>query len=242
MSRTYEALKLAGQGLSQNQTLTNLMPRLDGTFENRLLECVQNLAMVETNILGAGKDTKTLYVTSSLNGEGKTTAAIELAYGLTTNRSAEVLLIDGNPRFPKLHTMFNTTIGPGLTDFFYTDALINDVVRATAYSKLSLMTFGSAAVERTNLFSEDRHLEKLSALKERYGFIVFDGNSVMETSETSLIARYFEGVVIVVECEQTKWEVVQLVQNKLKSVGAKPMGIVMNRRKFYIPRFFYDRS
>ncbi len=75
--------------------------------------------------------------------------------------------------------------------------------------------------------------------KKNFDFVLVDGKSLLASSEVSNIASAVDGFLLVVKCEKTKWEVVQLAQEKLRQSGAQHIGIVLNERKHYVPRAFY---
>jgi Mrp family chromosome partitioning ATPase len=81
----------------------------------------------------------------------------------------------------------------------------------------------------------------LAGWKEKFDYVVFDGDSAMASSEAVILAKQFDGVVFVVECEKTKWEVLELAKEKITNVGGNILGVVLNRRRFYIPRGLYGK-
>lgn len=236
--------------------------KLSKKHEKKITDNLKELSMVEGNLLGAlesrrakkaqqgevdGKEDPSdsqclsIYVTSCFNLEGKTTSALSMAYALTVNSMKRVLLIDGNPRAPKLHEYFETDSTPGLTDLFESDETnISTVVRATEYSNLFLMTFGDVSSLRTNQFTPI-HKEKFESLKQSFDYIIFDGNSIFGSSESAQVAKNFDGIVITVSAENTKGEVVQQVIEKLKNLDGTVLGVILNNRKYYLPKALYGK-
>jgi len=53
------------------------------------------------------------------------------------------------------------------------------------------------------------------------------------------LASQVDGVLLVVACERTKWQVLETAQQRLVGSGGKVLGVILNRRKHYIPRFLY---
>jgi len=231
--------------------------KLSKKYEKRITDNLKELSMVEGNLLGAIEsqkenevDTKeslsetqcvSVYVTSCFNLEGKTTAALSMAYALTVNNMKRVLLVDGNPRAPKLHEYFETDIAPGLTELFELEETnISTVVRATEYPNLFLMTCGDVAGRRTNQFTP-LHKEKFESLKQSFDYIIFDGNSIFGSSESAQVAKNFDGIVIAVSAENTKGEVVQQTIEKLQNLDGTVFGVILNNRKYYLPKELYGK-
>jgi Mrp family chromosome partitioning ATPase len=50
-----------------------------------------------------------------------------------------------------------------------------------------------------------------------------------------------DGVVLVVEAEKTRWQVVENLKEKIQNVGGNIIGVVFNKRRFYIPEALYKR-
>ncbi len=239
MAKTYEALSKSEAPFLGQTGIATGTPRLSTEDSERVRRNLGELSMVEGNILGVNKNVKTIYLTSCFHSEGKSTAAVNMAMALTMNGNKKVLLVDGNPRTPALHKLFSTSISPGLAEFFFDDADRDSVVRATAHDNLSIMTFGTAKGKRLSLFNDDEHKSRMIQLREQFDYILFDGNSVMGSSDSAIIANYFDGIVLVVECESTKKEVVDVALKKLRDIGGNVLGLVLNKRKFYIPKSFY---
>jgi len=231
--------------------------KLSKKHEKRIIDNLKELSMAEGNLLGAIESHKkneidvkespsepqcvSVYVTSCFNLEGKTTAALSMAYALTVNNTKRVLLVDGNPRAPKLHEYFETDIAPGLTNLFESEETsISTVVRVTEYPNLFLMTCGDAAGRRTNQFTSI-HKEKFESLKQSFDYIIFDGNSIFGSSESAQVAKNFDGIVITVSAENTKGEVVQQTIEKLQNLDGTVFGVILNNRKYYLPKELYGK-
>jgi protein-tyrosine kinase len=195
------------------------------------------------NLLSAaqGKPIKSLLVTSCRSREGKTTSAVSVAHTLAMGGTGKVLLVDGNLRRPKLHTLFGCQAKPGLTDYLMSRADLGDVLKATEFPNLSVLPCDGDLSSLPDIFEAAVFEPKLAALKARFDFVVFDGGSVFDSSEVCLAARYFDGVVFVVECERTKWEVLDLAKSKVINVGGSVLGVILNKRRYYVPNMLYGR-
>ncbi|NQT92509.1 MAG: CpsD/CapB family tyrosine-protein kinase [Lentisphaerae bacterium] len=215
--------------------LSNRVKRLIGANE-------AELAGIAGNLLSAakGREVKTVFVTSSRNSEGKTTAAIALAQSLAANGRNKVLLIDANLRSPRLHELFEVAGSPGLTDLFLGNGDESQVMRDTEYGGLTVLPYGSGA-SSVDAFKPEVLSQGLANLKSKFDYIVCDGDSVIPSSDAAMVAKHFDGIVFVVECEKTKWELLQAATEKIENIGGNILGVVLNKRRFYIPRGLYGR-
>lgn len=216
---------------------------LDGNIRNILNRNSREFSSIEGNILSTQTDkskaVKTLLVTSCTRGEGKTLSSISIAYGLNKETNLKVLLVDGNLRSPRLHEHFNVAGEPGLSDFVLKDE--GNVFKETEYENVMLMPHGSSVSNPLDVFRSPQFGAKVEILKGMFDYVVFDGSAVLGSSDMTVAARHFDGVLIVLECEKTKWEVIQLAIDKITKLRGNVIGAVMNRRKFYIPKVLYGK-
>ena len=60
-----------------------------------------------------------------------------------------------------------------------------------------------------------------------------------QLGQVNHIAALLDGVVMVLSCEETRWEVAQNMKSRLEASGANILGVIMNKRRYYIPRLLY---
>lgn len=226
---------------SQDYQATGL-PSLEPELEGRLARNIGELSQIEGNFAGQNASAKTIYVTSCFNGEGKTISAISLGHGLTFNGNHKVLIVDINPRTQSLHKLYGTPNAPGLIQILRDEPGADDAIRETKYPNISILPFGDAGSVRPNLLRGNRLANLMEELKNNYDYIIIDGHSVLASSDAAMVASKMDGIVIVIQCEKTKWEVVQTASEKIRIVGGKLLGTVLNRRKYYIPSFLYGKK
>ena len=229
------------QRIQRRKNRRNELPKLSKRAERQLEASFQHLSTVQGDMVSLSKDAKTIYITSCFDAEGKTTTAIHTAFALSLYGGANVLLIDGNLQSPQIHRMFSMELSPGLIDIFYSDVSFERVLVPTQYKGLSIITAGSVTSDTPLSFTKEKFKTKLEEMRSQFDYIIFDGNSILTSSEAATIAVDFDAVILVVACEQTKWEVVQMVQEKIEKAGASVLGVVLNKRRFYIPDSIYRR-
>lgn len=220
--------------------------RLPGLKEEKLREQlrinIQQISTIYTNIHSVDKMVRSIYVTSCFHGEGKTTSAVHLAYGLAMNNNVKVLLLDANPRAARLHEVLELDPTPGLLEILRQERSLHDCIQHTFLQGIDAIPFGDPQGRRPDLLRFDRLRHEIANLKDNYNYIVVDGNSYLASPDSPLVANCFGGCVLIVEAEKTKWEVVQQAVSKMQMMESKVLGAVLNKRKFYIPRLIYERS
>lgn len=183
-----------------------------------------------------GKAVRSLLVTSGRDHEGKSTVSAAMAAALA-NQGANVLLVECNFRHPKLADLFGIPSQPGLREFV-SGAAGREVIQPTGRSRLSALPAGSGGslAQLMSNFSE-----RFKELAEPFDYVIIDGDSVLASSEAALLAQHVDGVVLVAECEQTKWEIVSLCNEKLSRLGGQVLGVILNKRQYYIPGALYEK-
>ena len=78
-------------------------------------------------------------------------------------------------------------------------------------------------------------------LRERFEYVLIDSPPVSASSDGLAIVRKADGVIFVVEAEKTRWSVAQAAKEKIVSHGGKILGMVFNKRRFYVPEFVYRK-
>jgi polysaccharide biosynthesis transport protein len=197
-----------------------------------------------------GGPPKTILFTSGTNGEGKTMTAANTAIMLA-QMELQILLIDADLRRPSCHKALRVRGGHGLTDFLAGQEGLDDVIKPTSISNLSVLNCGSTPPNPTELIGSRRMNETLAVLKERYDFILIDSPPVMPVSDAVVLSTMVDGVVFIVRGGQTKRQLVKAAVAELGSGQSKILGVVLNRvdirsaeykdyRKYYSPAWYYS--
>lgn len=201
-------------------------------------------AAIEGNILTAakGEQKKTFLLTSSVSGEGKTFTTLVMTQSLASSSNAKVLLIEGNVHKPQLAQAFELNRkGMGMYEYFSAECEPKDAIVETGHQNIFLMPLSDN--NKPNIdrcFHRDLFEKQLNKLKESdFDYILLDGSAVIGFSDTLAVAKFFDSVILVIECEKTKWEVVQLASEKLSMVKGKKLGAILNKRSYPVPKRFY---
>ena len=193
--------------------------------------------MLEGHLLSAtaGKLSVTLLVTSARAGEGRTTTAVAIAHALATESNAKVLLVDADTVAPTLHTHFGIEKTPGLSECSEGEQKIAE----TGIERLSVMPAGNAPEQTARFLSGDGIVPLLAEWSDLYDHIILDTSPAPATPTPSLLAPHVNGILLVAECERTKWQVLETAQEKLIGAGGNVLGVILNKRRYYIPKFLY---
>jgi polysaccharide biosynthesis transport protein len=171
--------------------------------------------------------TRTLLVTSSEPGEGKTMAAANLAVSLARLKQ-RVLLIDADLRSPRLHQVFGVEQRPGLGDVLAHRGT-SSAFRKTKVAGLWLMPSGNVSQNPTDLLGSERFGTLIEYLRGQFDWVILDSPPVLAVTDPCLIARAVSGVLFVVGSGQTARDVATAAVDRLDAVGAHLVGVMLNR-------------
>lgn len=188
---------------------------------------------------GSTEKPRVFAVVSCHRGEGVSTIAANLATWLAQRGNGDVLLVDANTAHPSVHRIFKKKLSPGLVDVLENGQGNGDAILSSPIQKLHILSAGSRDVNLSEIFDSDRFSKRLSSIKGPYRFVVFDLPAVSQTSSVPRLAGLCDGVIIVVEAERLRWEVVQRMKERLVKAEADVLGVVLNKRRFPIPAWLY---
>ena len=197
---------------------------------------------VRTNVLfsSAEEGSKTLLITSTGPGEGKTTFSCNLAVSLAQT-GQRVLLIDADMRKPKVHDAFGVNQEPGLSNLLVGGVKASESVRKTKVTGLWLLPAGKLPPNPAELLGSQRFKEFLLSLKEHFDTIVIDSPPVMAVADAAVIAHRTTGVVFVVGAEMTSRYAAKAALDQLENARARFVGAVLNRVDIEKHSYYYSQ-
>jgi protein-tyrosine kinase len=173
----------------------------------------------------------TILVTASRHGEGVTRVALGLAKALAAEPETRVLLFEANLRSPSLATMVPARNGKGLSDHLMGSALADELITAVPEWNLSVV-FGGDVPAAVNC---EAIVSVLSGMQSRFDFVIIDAPPVNRYADVSVIAPRVDGAILVVEADETPVVDAESAKRSLERVGARIFGVVLNRRRSYVP-------
>lgn len=201
--------------------------------------------MLRTNILfpSTGVPPKSILVTSALPGDGKSFVSANLAISIAQGVEEHVLLIDGDIRRPTLHSRFGFKKVNGLSEYLASGENVAEVLLKTSIDKLTLLPAGDPPARPTELISSKKMKELLGEVKSRYNdrYILIDSPPPAMASETNAIAKYVDGIIIVVSAGKTPSNA---IAETIERIGKeKLIGIVLNQADRSLKKFYgYKKS
>ncbi|MEH7884015.1 CpsD/CapB family tyrosine-protein kinase [Bacillus sp. JJ1609] len=183
---------------------------------------------LRTNVhfLTGGKKS-TLLLTSPSSGEGKSTAAANLAVSMAQQKE-KVLLIDANLRDPDVHFIFKISNNTGLADVLAGRVDLEDTVYHTEIGNLDILTSGQLDSNPAELLGSESMQTLFQKALQEYDLIIIDSPPVLEVTDTKLLANKSDGVILVISEGRTGLEKATEAKKALEFARAKIFGVILN--------------
>jgi len=206
---------------------------------NRFSVAGESYRAVRTAILlsRAAQPPKTILIASGAKTEGKTVTAVNIAMAFA-QMGRRVLLIDGDLRRARCHEVLGVHNLVGLTEVLVGQKEAADVIRPIRGGGLSFLSAGSIPPNPTELLASERMREVLEQLTGQYDSVLIDSPPVMPVSDSVILSRIVDGVVVVVG-PRTPKQLVRHACARLGQVGAKILGVVLNQVDLKSPDYYH---
>jgi protein-tyrosine kinase len=172
--------------------------------------------------------------------DGVSTVAKELARTVSSRLNKKVLLVDCQGNCEEF-TYQNIDTSVRLEEVLENKTPLEKAICPVKGSSLSILPFF--------LWADSPHVQMAlsedgnafwNSLKEQFDLMIVDYPQWM-FANGSLMMPVVDGIVIVVEAEKTRWQVAMGLKEKIIADGGNILGLVYNKRRYYIPQFIYDR-
>ncbi|MFZ0927422.1 MAG: CpsD/CapB family tyrosine-protein kinase [Syntrophobacteraceae bacterium] len=240
MSKIYEALQQAHlQKKKSGRSVEVIIPEnLVHHAEVEIGEEMLGLYKVIDTLLPDMKN-RVLQFIGSRAGEGTSTVVREFARIAAERIAHRVLLVDAD-RFEGTQSKFYSVE----SELSWIRALVEsaEVGRAIHQvhdSSLFISPACNSSVPTPELFNSPRFDGFWASLKLNFDLILIDSPPLTMSPDALAIASKVDGVILIVEAENTKWRTARHVRAQIERVGGKILGIVFNKRRYYIPQIIY---
>jgi capsular exopolysaccharide synthesis family protein len=198
-----------------------------GVGEAVLIESIDTTRTMLLHGTPAGSGLRTLLVTSAVAGEGKTSLSGHLAISLT-RAGYRTLLIDGDLQAPSVHALFGLPEAPGLCELLRGEIDLAAAVHPSPVPGLSVMPAGAWTLSTRQVLLGDRWRTIKEQLEAGFDFVVVDSSPLLLVSDTMMLAREADGVVLSVLMGVSQVMHVAETAARLKTIGARLTGVVVS--------------
>lgn len=171
---------------------------------------------------------RTVAVTASRPGDGKTTIAMNLARTAALC-GEKVLLLDCDVRMRGVAQLFGVETEPGLTELLTGEAELQAVIRRDPLTPMSYIPAGAVGIAAAGLFMSEAMMRLLQKLRDSYDLVLLDAPPAVAIADTRLIAQVAEATLFCARWRRTKREVARNAIEWLEEAQASVVGVVMTR-------------
>lgn len=196
---------------------------------------------LRTKVMRLNKEegVRTILVTSSREGEGKTTTAANLAAAVAAT-GARVTLVCTDIRRPQVHRLFGLDNAVGLTSVLADRVTLRDAIRVVGLSTLRVVCSGPAS--STSSLAGPRIASVIQALADDSDLVVIDSAPVLTVADTVAMVAIADAVLLVADAKRSTRQRVADAVTEVEQVGSSVTGTVLNnvrrgrRRQFAVYR------
>lgn len=113
------------------------------------------------------------------------------------------MLLDCDLRKPRIHNVFETDRYPGLSDYLFSNASLEEITRKTKLDNLSVITSGTIPPNPSELLASKQMKEFLEKMKGIYDFIVIDSPPYISVTDAEILFRITDGTILVLRAGKT---------------------------------------
>ena len=216
-----------------------LPPRAHAT---RRSEAIRQL---RTNLrfVHAAKPVRVLAITSSIESEGKSTLATNLAQSFA-ELGRRVLLVDADLRKPRISRLLDLEGSAGLTSVLIGEAKLNEVVQEWGPDALRVLTSGLLPPNPSELLASPAMNKFIAEARAEYEVIVIDTSPLLPVTDGAVAATQADGVIMLVRYGKTSREQVKRSLDMLRAGNARILGTVLSMapvsRSERMPSYYQD--
>ncbi len=192
-------------------------------------EFSESIRSLRTLLIAKFQKRKTLLISSTYSGEGKTTIALNTA--LAFSKIGKVILIETDIRRPSVLNIISKTEkvkNPGFSDIIQGNTNFSDTLTNLPGTEVKLMTSGTRRSDLTDLTTPEKLKEFFDSLKEIYDYIILDTPPIQPVSDTLFISQATDHNILIARSNVTKIAGIKSAIKKIKNVNVKIDGLIFN--------------
>lgn len=189
----------------------------------------ESLRRIRTNLQFVDVDTpsRVVVVTSSVEGEGKTSVSINLA-AVFADAGLDVLLVDADLRRPRASTVMDLEGSVGLTNVLAGQADLDDALQTWGSPAISVLPSGSVPPNPSELLGSSQMADLMTRLRGRFDFVVIDTPPLLPVTDPAVVSAYSDGIMVVARAGKVKRHQLAEATQMLHQLEVRVLGVVLN--------------
>jgi len=203
---------------------------------------------IRTSLLfsSADKVPQIILVTSAGPSEGKTLTSTNLAITMA-QAGSRVVIVDCDMRKPKVHKMFGISRDKGMSSVLVSselESVLQDVVIHSDIPNLDVIPCGPIPPNPSEIIGSQKMSRIMQELQKQYDRIIVDSPPITAVTDSTVLAKFVDGVMLVVHAGVTPRQVVKTGLDQLQGVEANVLGAVLNdvdtgKESYYYYQYYY---
>jgi len=204
--------------------------------DSHVSECVDGIRAVVSQ---TGREApRVILVTSAVEHEGKTTFAAQLAASLARS-GKRTLLLDGDLRHPNVHLALGLDLRAGLPEVLRGEVSADEAVQPTAIDGLFAVTGGACDYAAITALSRPESAAAIKHYRDSFDHVVIDAGPVLAFADVLLLGQLSDIVLVATMRDVSRMPQVTSAVDRLRSVGVRVLGAVVNGVTDSAPRRLY---
>ncbi len=191
-----------------------------------------------------GRIPKTVMVTAAERREGATQIGAGLAVvGAESNSELRIILVDFNLHHPRLDKLLKVSNTVGLSEVILGEATLEEAIQWASPPNLGVLTAGRRLDQPLGLLKSERLSSVLGELQGHASVdhVILDAAAANLYPEAQTLASLVDGVILVAYANVTRRESAAEAKKRIEQNGGRLQGVVLNQRRYAVPRFLYRR-
>jgi capsular exopolysaccharide synthesis family protein len=225
LRKVTDASILGGIAFDADAAKKPLLTQVDGQSPR-----AESFRQIRTNLQFAhvSHSSKSVVITSSLPGEGKSTTAVNMAIAMA-KAGQRVALVDADLRRPMVGEYLGLDGNAGLTTVLVGNGTLENLMQRWGKDDLYVLTSGQIPPNPSELLGSATMNKLIADLEQHYDAVIIDAPPLLPVTDAAVLAQRVGGVVVVVGSQIVRSTDIQKSLSALEMVGADVLGIIINR-------------
>ncbi len=181
---------------------------------------------VRIDAIATQRPIRTLALTSAMSGEGKTTAAINLAVVTAMSLGRRVLLVDCDMRKPKIHEALGLRPDAGLAEVLVDAVDLDQAIVKVEGVNLEVLPVFKNPANPSELLGSLKMRECIEELARRYDRVILDTPAALGLPDSKTVCDLCDGLIMVVRADRTSQQDMEMVLDMMDR--RRLLGLVLN--------------
>lgn len=175
----------------------------------------------------AGRELKTILMTSATTDEGKSTTVSNLGV-VMAQAGHSVVVCDCDFRNPTQHKIFGLP-NKGLSNCVSTGSDVMEIVQPTKIPNLYVLTSGPVAPNPSELLGSQNMVNILEELKQHFDYVLVDTPPIMPVTDAAVVSGKVDGTILIIASGEVSPSIAVDAKKRLEQAGAHILGVVLNK-------------